>query len=101
RHTRCLSDWSSDVCSSDLSHDALPPSVKVIDQDLHHRVFGPSLFIIALENEGGWPNGENHDIALKNLLEAKGLIKGTAPREILRSEERRVGKEGRTSEWTV
>src|SRR5262245_65616784 len=21
RHTRCLSDWSSDVCSSDLRHD--------------------------------------------------------------------------------
>jgi hypothetical protein len=37
-----------------------------------------------LENEGGWPNGENHYIALKNLLEAKRLIKGTAPREILR-----------------
>ena len=66
------------------SHDALPPSVKVIDQDLHHRVVGPSLFIIALENEGGWPNGENHYIALKNLLEAKRLIKGTTPREILR-----------------
>src|SRR5262245_22862561 len=22
RHTRCLSDWSSDVCSSDLAYDA-------------------------------------------------------------------------------
>src|SRR5882724_12327401 len=30
RHTRCLSDWSSDVCSSDLSRcqrgSALPPN---------------------------------------------------------------------------
>src|SRR5205814_2846743 len=24
RHTRCLSDWSSDVCSSDLDRYALP-----------------------------------------------------------------------------
>src|SRR5258705_7958951 len=23
RHTRCLSDWSSDVCSSDLAHENL------------------------------------------------------------------------------
>src|SRR5258705_11863652 len=26
RHTRCLSDWSSDVCSSDLSAVALAPA---------------------------------------------------------------------------
>src|SRR5436853_7782691 len=25
RHTRCLSDWSSDVCSSDLAVDPMPP----------------------------------------------------------------------------
>src|SRR5262245_65710428 len=24
RHTRCLSDWSSDVCSSDLGYDQTP-----------------------------------------------------------------------------
>src|SRR5205814_7895280 len=24
RHTRCLSDWSSDVCSSDLFHGPIP-----------------------------------------------------------------------------
>src|SRR5262245_62494897 len=28
RHTRCLSDWSSDVCSSDLPAPAAPPSVR-------------------------------------------------------------------------
>src|SRR5882724_3408241 len=27
RHTRCLSDWSSDVCSSDLDHIAQLPNV--------------------------------------------------------------------------
>src|SRR5262245_64746633 len=28
RHTRCLSDWSSDVCSSDLLAAALPLDVR-------------------------------------------------------------------------
>src|SRR5205814_2646838 len=28
RHTRCLSDWSSDVCSSDLTRRASRPSTK-------------------------------------------------------------------------
>src|SRR5262245_66152263 len=27
RHTRCLSDWSSDVCSSDLSESCVSPVV--------------------------------------------------------------------------
>src|SRR5262245_64351447 len=28
RHTRCLSDWSSDVCSSDLYIDLLPATAE-------------------------------------------------------------------------
>src|ERR1035441_2658176 len=34
RHTRCLSDWSSDVCSSDLlltHYSGLPPDVDLKD----------------------------------------------------------------------
>src|ERR1039458_10694501 len=42
RHTRCLSDWSSDVCSSDLKADQilrdLDPSVKVRFVDFHAEV---------------------------------------------------------------
>src|SRR5437899_12813377 len=40
RHTRCLSDWSSDVCSSDLSQGGRLPRHAVVerhDQD-HARV---------------------------------------------------------------
>src|ERR1039458_10583002 len=29
RHTRCLSDWSSDVCSSDLLHPVLHEPAKL------------------------------------------------------------------------
>src|SRR5438045_2334560 len=32
RHTRCLSDWSSDVCSSDLHADAHAWPRRAIDQ---------------------------------------------------------------------
>src|SRR5437899_171600 len=34
RHTRCLSDWSSDVCSSDLQHGARQRSLDEIDRTL-------------------------------------------------------------------
>src|ERR1035441_10831878 len=38
RHTRCLSDWSSDVCSSDL-----PASVPETDTAIRLRAAGGSL----------------------------------------------------------
>src|SRR4051812_50086183 len=41
RHTRLTCDWSSDVCSSDLSYrlSVLPdPGLGVIDQLGHHKV---------------------------------------------------------------
>src|SRR5262245_66562929 len=31
RHTRCLSDWSSDVCSSDLLEEVCPHLVEHLD----------------------------------------------------------------------
>src|SRR5205814_4173110 len=34
RHTRCLSDWSSDVCSSDLIHSPRVPTTAEIVQAL-------------------------------------------------------------------
>src|SRR5471030_2329579 len=33
RHTRCLSDWSSDVCSSDLRRTQLPAEVRIVDPE--------------------------------------------------------------------
>src|SRR5262245_63742812 len=35
RHTRCLSDWSSDVCSSDLGRIAVPASSVVRIEEGH------------------------------------------------------------------
>src|SRR5205814_7613720 len=89
RHTRCLSDWSSDVCSSDLIALYVPAS-------------GEPAFIVptinaehARENPGGvsnviaWPDEEGWQSRMASLLE----------RAKLRSEERRVGKEWRYGGW--
>src|SRR5205814_5215114 len=79
RHTRCLSDWSSDVCSSDLG-------MLVIACADHHRVqlrVGQQLFRVL---KGLGPHAEK-------LL---GIVGGPIA---VRSEERRVGKECRAGGW--
>src|SRR5205814_5644395 len=77
RHTRCLSDWSSDVCSSDLAGTL---SGLYTNSDL---------------------SGDN----LNSDLQARGLTSVNRPLNVydatatlggpIRSEERRVGKECR------
>src|SRR5262245_62456876 len=80
RHTRCLSDWSSDVCSSDLSSGAVD----------HHRVLEVSVDAKnPIARWSVWVDASNGaPIARKQTLM---FADGTA-----RSEERRVGKEWRT-----
>src|SRR5690348_17525894 len=84
RHTRWTGDWSSDVCSSDLT-----------------RVVGLLLFAAAVAVAGmatfrssyaqqsmtGEMAGMSHSTASENVIDGR----------IHRSEERRVGKEGRCS----
>jgi ERCC4-related helicase len=60
----------------------LPPTVKVIDQDLHHSVLGPSFFVIALKDERGRANGEYRYVTLKHLLKAQRLIKRATMRKV-------------------
>src|SRR5262245_66335901 len=76
RHTRCLSDWSSDVCSSDLLHDR------------HGLWLCP------------WAQGW----ALPPITPEPKKSKCPTPNSglgtfALRSEERRVGKECRSRWW--
>src|SRR5215212_4764989 len=56
RHTRCLSDWSSDVCSSDLAGAGVP-SVDVITQDGGSRALAvdPTTRVFAGEFHDGRP----------------------------------------------
>src|SRR5262249_56844516 len=66
RHTRLVSDWSSDVCSSDLNTSGMPPTVTPV-------------------------------IPVAVRLKAAELTRVTEPlTSPVRSEERRVGKEGRS-----
>src|SRR5205814_2903747 len=92
RHTRCLSDWSSDVCSSDLE-----PVVRAED-DVDERAvaarFGQPRCVLDVGGEAGLRH------RLEGLLQVLGadehvhVLRRTAAPEVAeqRSEERRVGK---------
>src|SRR5262245_62219092 len=83
RHTRCLSDWSSDVCSSDLG-DQHPGGVAALDFLL---VFGL----------GGF--GRDRFVGGFWCFSGLGWLGGISGQEC-RSEERRVGKEWRSG-WST
>src|SRR5258705_6045323 len=67
RHTRCLSDWSSDVCSSDLV-DARPAAVRIDDRA---RVI-PAFFRDAVLHQPGLPGGGGLGRALQLVAERIG-----------------------------
>src|SRR5436853_4214095 len=65
RHTRCLSDWSSDVCSSDLAHylvkawdGGIIQFVAESDTAYHARSADP--YTIGIEHEFDWRYGIWH-----------------------------------------
>src|SRR2546429_7305361 len=74
RHTRCSRDWSSDVCSSDLTRTLASCQYDIFVKDVADSRTRQSLMARVLE---------------KRLVELFGV----------RSEERRVGKECR-SRWS-
>src|SRR5699024_11877758 len=87
RHTRSKRDWSSDVCSSDLSHTPVPAAADHAKAVMQVAAAGPGVWL----SDGGsnvMPTGTTAEVR-----SAWGLHAGLVRR---RSEERRVGKE-RTS----
>src|SRR3546814_19430843 len=83
-----ISDWSSDVCSSDLSHSVRQRynamvNVPIMTDEMGLRVTG------YYRNEDGWVDNIGTGIKDSNSMEAFG---GRAIL-LMRSEERRVGKE--------
>src|SRR5438045_4538828 len=80
RHTRCLSDWSSDVCSSDLPVDII-------------ESYGADALRFTLTQMAT----ETQDVRLPVKKLADG--RNTSEKFDTRSEERRVGKECR-SRWS-
>src|SRR5438034_4030815 len=83
RHTRSLCDWSSDVCSSDLEL-GLPAKVRQASMGAEERFLG-GLFRFGRAAEHA--QGDPEDAVLMG------------DHELLRSEERRVGKECRARWW--
>src|SRR5205814_7429580 len=94
RHTRCLSDWSSDVCSSDLEDnleaethaahsDAFSSASEFRRLAVAFREMTPSLGYADLSKYWWY-----HTVDLGNGLITPGCYD--------RSEERRVGKEYRS-----
>src|SRR5437899_773064 len=83
RHTRCLSDWSSDVCSSDLTAeddgDEAGEGGVATGPTLIERYLTQAALVASADQSTGDPTG----VTLMTV----------------RSEERRVGKEGR-SRWS-
>src|SRR5262245_64191067 len=96
RHTRCLSDWSSDVCSSDLG----PPAEdsRRLDAGVRSgapRNQGAAATVADVVDAGhGGTAGGRWSAKSDHADQAGGARKETA-REEIRSEERRVGKECR------
>src|SRR5256886_5824943 len=85
RHTRFDCDWSSDVCSSDLSYVLLTMARH------GYRKLEGELFTLKLHK-----NPPSVEMTDELLIPAEFLIEKPPP---LRSEERRVGKECR-SRWS-
>src|SRR5690348_17820704 len=82
RHTRWTGDWSSDVCSSDLR------AVINVTGDVIHREHEAVIHIADAETR------------LVELLRNQIVTRRAQHHPILRSEERRVGKECRSGWWT-
>src|SRR5258706_5496681 len=88
RHTRLISDWSSDVCSSDL-HENLPAINGYV------RSNGEAVRVVAGAASGGASLIVRNDSGIQKPEDFHGK-RVASPQ---RSEERRVGKECR-SRWS-
>src|SRR5205814_4741086 len=99
RHTRCLSDWSSDVCSSDLTQAKLKDFVDYINQTPEPIVRQAAFITFNGDlHNGGSPGGFREPyVATTYAEESKAIVLNL---KNLRSEERRVGKECRTR-WST
>src|SRR5207249_6927997 len=97
RHTRSKRDWSSDVCSSDLSGERLREGALVVFAG-RPNAGKSSLFNALLGSERALVTevpGTTRD-----AIEAHSDFLGWPVRLMdTRSEERRVGKEGRSWGW--
>src|SRR5205814_6870915 len=89
RHTRCLSDWSSDVCSSDLGLPAVVVVNKIDRQDARPAEVLDAIYALFIDL-----GANEHQIEFPVVYAVARA--GRASLRLSRSEERRVGKEGKS-----
>src|SRR5207249_6611458 len=98
RHTRSKRDWSSDVCSSDLSQMTLWTRVRKLADSTQlgstRFVTRPELTRLVLSSTNG------NIITIGYVVQFGSIGRRDANTQIcVRSEERRVGGGGRRREW--
>src|SRR5204862_2615682 len=86
RHTRSLRDWSSDVCSSDLSIVQAPQEWQL---EIEQRLVQPLSHRPAPDRHGG------EELADGRVGGQPPALSAAQDHDLARSEERRVGKECR------
>src|SRR5207245_7623257 len=95
RHTRCYRDWSSDVCSSDLSRSAGPDFErgKPLVEEHGQPVDGTSAVVAGRSDQRsqGWIVKQIED----EVIRVQPVSREDQAVPVQRSEARRVGKEGR------
>src|SRR5262249_58230185 len=84
RHTRLVSDWSSDVCSSDLADELIARAEKLTPSTSRPRAKGSAGQAFLRERLTRQPRRNRAVSPLRQRADRAS-----------RSEERRVGKEGR------
>src|SRR5205814_3552481 len=97
RHTRCLSDWSSDVCSSDLDVARLCPLAAMVDFGVSDTCY------CSIGFRGGSAVGQwMVRIGRGRTARYNAYSVGSLPQHAAksRSEERRVGKECEARCWS-
>src|SRR5438046_1002782 len=100
RHTRLVSDWSSDVCSSDLTDH---PCVSYLKDGVGHDIACD--FIAGCDGFHGVSRASVKPSAIETFERIYpfgwlGILSETPPVSNERSEERRVGK-GDARRWTA
>src|SRR3546814_19320034 len=89
-----ISDWSSDVCSSDLPSEEQPGEIKTFEHGVPGAVPSQGQFALVFAfPENGVPPDRVLSAIGGVMLRVRYEVAGTERSFIQRSEERRVGKE--------